>query len=89
MEQIWIVESGEYEQRYVSFVTTSPEAALVYLQAEHPQGNWVYMKKVEEDVMRDGKVYMKGWTDHTITGRVLEDVFIDVEYDLSQVDFAR
>lgn len=95
MEQIWVVGAGEYEGKYVSFVASSPEAAFAHLKAEYPQGNWVYTKTVKKDVMRDGKVYVKGWTDHTITGRVLQnpamslEFFVPVEYDLSQVDFAR
>lgn len=41
--KVVIVESGEYEQRHVSFVAVSAGAALLHLQSTHPllRGNYL------------------------------------------------
>lgn len=41
MRKVWVAETGEYEQRGVSFVAESPESALAYVFKIHPEGGWI------------------------------------------------
>ena len=57
MSDVWVIESGEYEQRFVNAVASSPEAALEYLRNlySHPYVvTW-------EPLVKDGE-------DYSITG---------------------
>lgn len=58
MKQVFVIESGDYEQRSVDGVVTSPEAGLRYLQALHPHPfkvTWEGPKPDKEDFVIVGR----------------------------------
>lgn len=42
--KVWVIESGDYEQRVVDGVATSPEAGLEFLRRTHPNGNFTPLR---------------------------------------------
>ena len=82
-ERVWIVESGEYENRSVYFVATSPQAALTYLKRKRPETEWELTDHVQSAPPE---------VKHPFTP--YREVFIsksgdksDDRYELSEVDF--
>lgn len=94
MTKAWIAESGEYEQRYTAFAASSPEAALKYIRDQHPEGSYVYVVDVHPEILKDGKVYVEGYTNHYLRGKVHQNpsegnfFLVEHDFELSQVDFA-
>lgn len=59
-QKVWVAESGEYEQRYVSFVSASPEAALRHARKKWPEYQWTAEMQTWGDEQKRTTFHLRG-----------------------------